>query len=169
MEKDPIQELIKGMEGVSLREPECFYYEDLVEGLKEGRFKKIMVMTGAGISVSAGIPDFRTPGTGLYDNLKEYNLPFPEAIFSLDYFIDKPEPFYKFAQNFDLTKFEATPTHYFNKLLQQKGIMWRNMTQNIDNLEEKTGMDMNKVRQAHGANRGASCSKCSLVHDFEEL
>jgi NAD-dependent deacetylase sirtuin 2 len=34
-------------------------------------------MTGAGISVSAGIPDFRSKGTGLYDNLKEYDLPHP--------------------------------------------------------------------------------------------
>jgi len=43
-------------------------------------------MTGAGISVSAGIPDFRSPKTGLYDNLKEYNLPYPEAIFTVDFF-----------------------------------------------------------------------------------
>lgn len=56
-----------------------------------------MVLTGAGVSVSAGIPDFRSPGTGIYDNLKEYNLPKPEAIFTLDYFLDKPEPFYKFS------------------------------------------------------------------------
>jgi len=54
-------------------------------------------MTGAGISVSAGIPDFRTPGTGVYDNLKEYNLPFPEALFTLEYFFKDPKPFYKFA------------------------------------------------------------------------
>ena len=54
-------------------------------------------MTGAGISVSAGIPDFRSPGTGLYDNLKEYDLPYPEAIFDIDYFKKKPEAFYKLA------------------------------------------------------------------------
>ena len=43
-------------------------------------------MTGAGISVSAGIPDFRTPGTGLYSLIQSYNLPKPQAIFSIDYF-----------------------------------------------------------------------------------
>ena len=47
--------------------------------------------------MSAGIPDFRSPGTGLYSQLAEYNLPTPEAIFTLDYFVDKPEPFYRFA------------------------------------------------------------------------
>ena len=47
----------------------CFTYSRLIQGLKENRFKKIVVCTGAGISVSAGIPDFRSPGTGLYDNL----------------------------------------------------------------------------------------------------
>ena len=44
-------------------------YEKLVDGLKNGKYRKILVMTGAGISVSAGIPDFRSPKTGIYDNL----------------------------------------------------------------------------------------------------
>lgn len=35
---------------------------------------------------AAGIPDFRSPGTGLYANLQKYNLPYPEAIFQIDYF-----------------------------------------------------------------------------------
>ena len=54
-----------------------FKYENLVEGLKEGRYKKIVIVTGAGISVSAGIPDFRSPKTGLYSNLQKYKLPNP--------------------------------------------------------------------------------------------
>ncbi len=43
--------------------------ESVVSAIKEGKCKNIIVMSGAGISVAAGIPDFRSPGTGLYDNL----------------------------------------------------------------------------------------------------
>lgn len=35
---------------------------------------------------AAGIPDFRSPKSGLYDNLEEYNLPYPTAVFSIDFF-----------------------------------------------------------------------------------
>ena len=95
-----------------------FTYEKLLQGLKEGKFKKICINTGAGISVSAGIPDFRSPKTGLYANLKEYELPRPESIFELDYFREKPEAFYQLAKDFlDLEKFHPTPTHFFIKLL----------------------------------------------------
>ena len=58
--------------------------------MKNDKFKKIVFMTGAGISVSAGIPDFRSPGTGLYDNLQEYDLPTPQSIFDLEFFKKKP-------------------------------------------------------------------------------
>lgn len=45
-----------------------------------------------------GIPDFRSPGTGLYDNLAKYNLPRPESVFELSYFRQNPKPFYMLAK-----------------------------------------------------------------------
>ena len=47
---------------------------------------------------AAGIPDFRSPGTGLYDNLQKYNLPDPTAIFSLDFFKVNQHFSFKFKQ-----------------------------------------------------------------------
>jgi NAD-dependent SIR2 family protein deacetylase len=46
-----------------------FSYDDIIENIKSSKIKKIVFLTGAGISTSCGIPDFRTPGTGLYYNL----------------------------------------------------------------------------------------------------
>ena len=59
-------------------------------------------MAGAGLSTPSGIPDFRSPGTGIYDNLQQYNLPYPEAIFDISYFRYFPEPFYIWAKEFFL-------------------------------------------------------------------
>ena len=142
-----------------------------MHGLRQNKFRKIVVATGAGVSVSAGIPDFRSPGTGLYDNLQKYDLPNPQAIFDLDYFREKPEAFYNLAAEFlDLDRFVPTPAHYFIKMLADKGLLQRAFTQNIDSLEAKTGIDMQKkVIQAHGANRGAVCSQCGEHHDPQEL
>ena len=54
--------------------------EELCGRLKKGQYRKVIVMVGAGVSVAAGIPDFRSPGTGLYDNLKKYDLPSPQVL-----------------------------------------------------------------------------------------
>ena len=66
--------------------------------IASGAAQNVIVMCGAGISVSAGIPDFRSPGTGLYSNLEKYDLPSPEAIFDVGYFRENPAPFYRLCK-----------------------------------------------------------------------
>merc|ERR1719329_2122429 len=94
-----------------------FDLDGIARYIKEYECKRVVVMCGAGISTSAGIPDFRTPGSGLYDNLQRFNLPQPESVFDIDYFRDSPEAFYDLAKEMWPGNFDPTPTHYFLKLL----------------------------------------------------
>lgn len=119
--------------------------------------KKLIVMTGAGISTAAGIPDFRTPGSGLYSNLMKYNLPFPEAIFDIVYFRKHPDAFYTLAKELFPGEFKPTKCHFFIKLLEEKGVLLRNYTQNIDMLERIAGVSDSLLVEAHGSFLGAKC------------
>jgi len=127
-----------------------FDIEGISEYIKDHKVRKIIVMCGAGISTSAGIPDFRTPGTGLYDNLQRFNLPTAESIFTLGYFRRRPQPFYELCKELWPGNFEPTATHYFIRLLHEKGILLRCFTQNIDSLERQAGLPPDKVVAAHG-------------------
>lgn len=103
-----------------------------LQRIRSGASTRIVVMCGAGISVNAGIPDFRTPGTGLYDNLQRFGLPQPQAIFELDYFRRNPEPFYMLAKEmWPDGRHKPTLSHYFIRLLHEKGLLLRCYTQNI--------------------------------------
>jgi NAD-dependent histone deacetylase SIR2 len=141
--------------------------EALAQYIKDGRAKQIVVMvrhvslqyntstngsqTGAGISTSAGIPDFRSPETGLYANLARLNLPYAEAVFDISYFRDKPEPFYTLAQELYPGKYRPTITHSFITLLHKKGLLLKLFTQNIDCLEREAGVPGDTIIEAHGS------------------
>ena len=78
----------------------------------------------------------RTPGTGLYDNLQQYKIPYPQAIFDIDYFEQNPRPFFTLARElYPNGKYRPNYVHYFMKLLEEKGILQKVYTQNIDGLE----------------------------------
>ncbi len=98
----------------------------------------------------AGIPDFRTPGTGLYDNLQSYGLPYPEAIFDLGFYAREPRPFQRLCKELWPGNFAPTPTHAFFTLLANKGKLLRCFTQNIDSLESSAGLDADRIVAAHG-------------------
>ena len=111
---------------------------DLVRGLKGSNFQNIVVVQGAGISTGSGIPDFRSKGTGLYSNLAQYNIPYPEAIFDIDFFRLRPKPFYTLAKElYPSGKYKPNVVHYFIRLLFEKQMLLRVYTQNIDGLERR--------------------------------
>ena len=134
-----------------------FDLRGVAEHIRSGKCSNIIVMAGAGISVSAGIPDFRTPGTGLYSNLAKYDLPHPTAVFELDFFRSNPEPFYLLAAELYPGRYPPTPTHHFVKLLHDKGLLLRCFTQNIDSLEAAAGVPADKIVAAHGNFDSARC------------
>ncbi len=115
-----LENLTTAMQGLNLdaEKVKSIKYNNFIELLKSGQFKKISFMTGAGISTTAGIPDFRSSGSGLFKTLQnKYNLNTPEEFFEIDTFLEKPELFYEFAKEFDITKYSPTPTHVYNLII----------------------------------------------------
>ncbi|RDL35982.1 putative NAD-dependent deacetylase sirtuin-2 [Venustampulla echinocandica] len=134
--------------------------EAVAEYIKDGTPKKIVVMTGAGISTSAGIPDFRSPDTGLYANLARLDLPFAEAVFDISYFRQNPDPFYVLAKELYPGKFFPTVAHSFVALLEEKSMLQMLFTQNIDTLERRAGVPGDKIVEAHGSFATQRCIDC---------
>lgn len=140
--------------------------QDVVQLLERSR--KIMVVTGAGISVSCGIPDFRSEN-GLYARIqREYALPEPECMFDIQFFRIDPEPFYSFARELlPRDEFKASFSHHFIADLERRGQLLRQYTQNIDTLEENAGIK--QVIYCHGSFASASCLDCQRKLTFEQF
>ncbi|KAH9066902.1 SIR2-domain-containing protein [Lactarius vividus] len=135
-------------------------FQDAVNLITSSR--RILVLTGAGISVSCGIPDFRSRN-GLYATLKEkgeYDLDDPQQMFDISYFKENPSVFYSFARQIYPSNFTPSPCHRFIKLIEDNGKLLRNYTQNIDTLE--TAVGIRNVLQCHGSFATASCLECRI-------
>lgn len=147
--------------------------EDVATLIK--RAKSIVVLTGAGVSVSCGIPDFRSKG-GVYDAIRaQYELPEPEAIFDLHEFHNDPSLFFSFAKHvMPSPSLKPSPTHAFVAELSKRGKLLRNYSQNIDGLESRAGVPSDRLVLCHGSFLSATCisKKCAasvpgsaIVHD----
>mmetsp|Transcript_4201 Transcript_4201/g.17815 ORF Transcript_4201/g.17815 Transcript_4201/m.17815 type:complete len:301 (-) Transcript_4201:900-1802(-) len=133
--------------------------EDVCEKLKSNHFKSVVVVTGAGISTAAGVPDFRSDD-GIYKRLEKLNLPEPESVFDISYFRNDPVPFYSLAQELSAFNYKPTFAHRLIKLLDDKGLLRRLYTQNIDGLDAATGLSSDRIIEAHGSFSTASCIDC---------
>ncbi|XP_065341617.1 NAD-dependent protein deacetylase sirtuin-2-like isoform X2 [Cloeon dipterum] len=141
--------------------------EAVVKYIEEKKITKIITMAGAGISTSAGIPDFRSPKTGLYNNLAKYDLPHPQAIFELDFFHKNPKPFFVLAKELFPGSFKPTVSHYFIRMLYDKDLLLRHYTQNIDTLERVSGVPGDKIVEAHGTFFTSHCLECELGYELD--
>ncbi|KAK3897844.1 DHS-like NAD/FAD-binding domain-containing protein [Staphylotrichum tortipilum] len=142
----------------------------VAEYIKSGQAPRIVAMTGAGISTAAGIPDFRSPTTGLYANLAALNLPEPEAVFDLTFFRQNPQPFYVLARElYPGTRYRPTVSHVFLALLARKGLLHMLFTQNIDCLERAAGVPPERIVEAHGSFATQRCIDCKVLFDGERM
>ncbi|OHT05260.1 NAD-dependent protein deacetylase sirtuin-2 [Tritrichomonas foetus] len=143
--------------------------DGIVSYIKNGHAKNIIILQGAGISCAAGIPDFRSPGTGLYDNLKQYNLPYPERIFEVNFVRETPEPFFQVAKNQLPGLYKPTLAHHLPVLLEKHGLLTRVYTQNIDGLEKAAGLSSDLVVEAHGSFDTGTCFECRKKYQLKEF
>ncbi|KAL4115432.1 hypothetical protein PRIC2_013594 [Phytophthora ramorum] len=134
--------------------------------------KKIVVLAGAGISVSCGIPDFRSEN-GIYSRLSEYNLPNPQCMFDIEFFRSNPKPFFAFAKELfpKSSGFTFVPSrcHYFLKLLEEKGKLLRIYSQNIDMLEHAAGISHEHSVLCHGSFATATCLACKRMYPNDAI
>lgn len=128
---------------------EIDFFKDLLLNAKHA-----VVFTGAGISTPSGIPDFRSPNTGLWE--KED----PMEVISLTVFKSDPTRFFNWLHPLLITKRNAKPNiaHTTIAKLQQKGIIKSVITQNIDLLHQEAGST--DVITLHGTLGTYTCLNC---------
>lgn len=149
-----------------------------------GECQSIVILSGAGVSVSSGIPDFRSPG-GMYDTLKPDLITAtpaqrqlmrrdPTHVVEKNMFLQNQFPYLEVRRPFILGtrdgRWKATLAHRFAELLHLRtGKLTRVYTQNIDGLDRQTSIPPEKILAVHGTISEAACEICEAEVDFEEF
>jgi NAD-dependent deacetylase len=115
----------------------------------------VVALTGAGISVPSGIPDFRSPGSGLWENVD------PMEVAHIDAWRADPERFWHFYGNRFQTLDGKEPNGAHRALveLERRGRLDAVITQNIDRLHRRAGSE--RLIEVHGSIDTSSCLACT--------
>ncbi len=116
--------------------------------------KNAVVLTGAGVSVPSGIPDFRTPGTGLWEKVD------PMEVAHLDAWRRDPDRFWGFYGDRFASLVEKQPNeaHLALAELERRGLIRALITQNIDRLHRLAGSE--RLIEVHGSIEWSVCLEC---------
>jgi NAD-dependent deacetylase len=125
--------------------------------------RSVVALTGAGISVPSGIPDFRSPGTGLWENVN------PMEVAHIDAFHRDPQRFWGFyGQRFQtLEDKRPNRAHAALAALEAAGHLEAVITQNVDCLHSKAGS--REVVEVHGSIRSSSCLTCRAGYELADV
>lgn len=137
------------------------FVERLAQMLQEAQYA--IALTGAGVSTDSGIPDFRSPSTGLW---AQYN---PMEVASIDGFRSNPARFYEFWRQRFAKLADAQPniTHRVLAELEARGYVHCIITQNIDDLHRKAGSK--RVLEVHGNYTRGLCIGCKKTYTIREI
>lgn len=127
--------------------------------------QRIVCFTGAGISTESGIPDFRSPGTGLWNKIKP--IQFQDFVGSAE--ARRQSWQRKFAGEMKMEHAEPNKGHLALARLVEQGKCSAIITQNVDNLHQHSGVPDDKVIELHGNASYASCLSCTTRYELAEL
>lgn len=135
--------------------------ERLAELISESR--RTVVLTGAGVSVPSGIPDFRTPETGRWANVD------PMEVAHIDVFEDDPARFWSYYRPRFQSLGDKRPNSAHEALaeLERRGLIEAIVTQNIDRLHRAAGS--RDVVEVHGSIETSSCRRCDASFGLERV
>jgi NAD-dependent deacetylase len=127
------------------------------------RSRSTVALTGAGVSVPSGIPDFRSPGTGLWENVD------PMEVAHIDVFERDPARFWTYYRPRFQTLGDKRPNRAHEALaeLERRGLLAGVITQNIDRLHRAAGS--REVVEVHGTIETSSCRVCATSFELEAV
>ena len=125
--------------------------------------RSVIALTGAGISVPSGIPDFRTPGSGLWENVD------PMAVAHIDAFRSDPVRFWRFYGERFAALGGKLPNgaHRALAAMEERGTLGGVITQNIDMLHRKAGT--RELVEVHGSIESCCCPVCGGSIALEDV
>lgn len=137
--------------------------DELRQMLEDAR--RVVVFTGAGISTESGIPDFRSPGTGIWNKVKP--IEFQDFVASED--VRRESWRRRFTGERQMEAAEPNNGHKAVAKLVAEGKVIAVVTQNVDNLFQKAGIPDERVVELHGNASYAKCLSCEMRYELADL